>query len=103
VILDTHDGLWRFYRHTGDEDAQEHPGSAILVARETAKLMLHVHKTIEILYDRRAVELSAYEMVGRYKAFLEWEAQLPENMAPPHGIAEARELQHLSAHVLTLQ
>ncbi|MCJ1248761.1 hypothetical protein MMC30_005980 [Trapelia coarctata] len=102
VLLDTHDDLWRFYRHTGDETAQEHPSSAILVARETAKLMLHVHRTIDILYDRRAVELSADEMVGRYKAYLEWEAQLPETMAPPHGIAEARELQHLTAHVLSL-
>ena len=103
IMLDTRDGLWRFYRHTGEDGAQEHPSSAILVARETAKLMLHVHKTIDILYDRRLVKLTADELVDRYKVYVEWEAQLPETMTPPHGIAEARELRHLTAHVLSLQ
>ena len=103
VFMDTHDGLWRFYRHAGDENAQEHPSSAVLVARETAKLMLHVHKSVDLLYDRRAMELTAEELIQRYKAYMEWEAELPDNMAPPPGIAEAEQLQHLTAHVLTLQ
>ena len=102
-MLESHDGLWRFYRHAGDEIAQEHPSSAILVGRETAKLMLHVHKTIDILYDRRSVELSADEVMERYWAYLEWEAELPETMALPNGIAAAEELGNIPAHVLSLQ
>lgn len=108
VLLESHNGLWRFYRHigdenTGDENAAEYPNSTILVARESAKLMLHVHSTIDILYDRRGIELLAEDIVGRYKAYLEWEAELPDTIAPPQGIAEARELQYLTPHALSLQ
>jgi len=101
--METHDGLRRFYRQAEDEGAREHPRSAVLVARETAKLMLHVHKTIDILYDRRAIELTGEEMIRCYKAYMEWEAELPDNMAPPPGIAETEQLEHLAAPILTLQ
>ena len=80
----------------------EHPSSAIIVARENAKLMLMVHKTADMLYNRRDNLLSASEVIGQYKEYLEWEKELPQEMSLPHGMPSTDELDQLTPHVLSL-
>ena len=81
----------------------EHPSSAIVVARENAKLMLMVHRTTDMLYDRRDNPISASEVIRQYKNYLEWEKELPPEMSLPYGIPSTDELDQLTPHVLSLQ
>ncbi|MCJ1388678.1 hypothetical protein MMC18_001527 [Xylographa bjoerkii] len=104
VIMDNHDGLWRFYRHAGDyAETSEHPSSAILVASAKAKLMRLVHKSIHLLYDSRDERITANVLLKQYRAYLDWERALPDPIALPHGISSAIELEELVPHVLSLQ
>ncbi|MCJ1320984.1 hypothetical protein MMC15_006325 [Xylographa vitiligo] len=103
VQLDSHDALWRFYRHAGDYAVtSERPSSAVLVASETARLMRLVHESIRLLYDSRDTRITARLLLKQYRAYLDWERALPEMIALPSGISSAVALEESVPHVLSL-
>ena len=104
VQLDSHDALWRFYRHAGDYAVtSERPSSAVLVASETVRLMRLVHESIRLLYDSRDTRITARLLLKQYRAYLDWERALPEMIALPSGISSAVALEESVPHVLSLQ
>lgn len=104
VDMQAHAGLWRFYRHTRDTNtAPEYLSSGIQVASANAKLMLQVQNSIYILYHSRDQKITARKLLEQYRAYLDWEVELPEEISLPYGIADTDELSQIVPHVISLQ
>jgi hypothetical protein len=103
VIMDTHDGIWWYYRHPELENPSVDTTSAILVARETARLMLHVNRAIDILYHKQGSLSSASQVTERYQGYLDWERDLPVSLKLSRGILASEADGDVFPHVLSLQ
>ena len=88
---------WRYYRQPGDEtNYPKRQSFAIVTACEQAKLFRIVHDTINVYCGARG-KVTAAAVIGCYKRFLTWEANLSE--AVKHVDEESQPL----PHVLCLQ
>jgi hypothetical protein len=88
---------WRYYRQPGDDtNNPKRPSYALVTACEQAKLFRVVHDTINVYCGARG-RVTAAAVIGCYKRFSEWKANLPSQVS---GTDE--ESQPLP-HVLCLQ
>ncbi|MCJ1437836.1 hypothetical protein MMC27_007223 [Xylographa pallens] len=72
---------WRYYRQPGDDTNNPRRQSfAILTACQQAKLFRIVHDTINVYCGARG-KVTAAAVIGCFKRFTDWKANLPEEIA----------------------
>ena len=80
MLKDSVPAQWRYYRQPGDEaNIPKRPSYAILTACHQAKLYRIVHDSINIYCGARG-KVTAKEIIGCYRRYLDWEERLPDQV-----------------------